>query len=65
MKSLKIFRQGDYCVKSVLIQSSEYGEILCISPYSVQMRENANQNKYEYGQFLPSGSDTILLLSAK
>ena len=28
---------------------TEYGEILCISPYSVQMRENADQNNSEYG----------------
>ena len=25
----------------------EYGEILRISPYSVQMRENADQNNFE------------------
>ena len=29
----------------------EYGEILPISPYSVQMRENADQNNSEYGHF--------------
>ena len=29
---------------------SEYGEILRISPYSVRMRENADQNNSEYGQ---------------
>ena len=28
-----------------------YGEILRISPYSVQMRENADQNNTEYGHF--------------
>ena len=31
---------------------TEYGEILPISPYSVRMRENADQNNSEYGQFL-------------
>ena len=31
---------------------TEYGEILCISPYSVRMRENADQNNSEYGHFL-------------
>ena len=30
---------------------SEYGEILRISPYSVRMRENADQNNSEYGHF--------------
>ena len=33
---------------------TEYGEILRISPYSVQMRENTDQNNFEYGQFLCS-----------
>ena len=33
---------------------TEYGEILGISPYSVRMRENAEQNKSEYGHFLRS-----------
>ena len=31
---------------------TEYGEILRISPYSVRMRENMDQNKSEYGHFL-------------
>ena len=30
---------------------TEYGEIRSISPYSVQMRENADQNNSEYGHF--------------
>ena len=33
---------------------TEYGEMQCISPYSVQMRENADQNNSDYGHF--SGS---------
>ena len=33
---------------------TEYGVILHISPYSVQMRENTDQNNSEYGHFLPS-----------
>ena len=51
-----------HCVESVQIRSffrsvfsrirTEYGEILRISPYSVQMRENADQNNSEYGHFL-------------
>ena len=36
----------NHCVKSV--------RILRISPYSVQMRENAGQNNFEYGHFLRS-----------
>ena len=34
-------------------------EILRISPYSVGMRENADQNKFEYGQFLQSVSSDL------
>ena len=30
---------------------TEYEEILRISPYSVQMRENTDQKNSEYGQF--------------
>ena len=33
---------------------TEYGEIQRISPYSVQMRENVDQNNSEYWQFSPS-----------
>ena len=33
---------------------TEYGEILRISPYSVRMRENVDQNISEYGHFLCS-----------
>ena len=33
---------------------AEYGEILSISPYSVRMRENTDQNNSEYGHFLRS-----------
>ena len=29
----------------------EYGEILRVSPYSVRMQENADQNNSEYGHF--------------
>ena len=38
---------------------TEYEEILCISPYSVQMRENADQNNSEYAHFLRSGRRTL------
>ena len=41
---------------------TEYGEILPISPYSVQMRENADQNNSEYDHFLRSVNQTITLL---
>ena len=36
--------------------TSEYGEILRISPYLARMRENVDQNNSEYGHFLRSGS---------
>ena len=35
---------------------TEYGEIRSISPYSVRMRENRDQNHSEYGHFSCSGS---------
>ena len=38
-----------------ILQNSD-GEILHISPYSVQMRENTDQNNSEYGHFLHSYS---------
>ena len=34
---------------------TKYGEILRVSPYSVQMWENGDQNNSEYGHFLRSG----------
>ena len=34
---------------------TEYGEILCISLYSVRMRENTDQNNSKYGHFLRNG----------
>ena len=33
---------------------TEYGQILCISPYSVQIRGNTDQKNSEYGQVLRS-----------
>ena len=33
---------------------TEYKEILCISPYSVRMREYTDENNSEYGDFLRS-----------
>ena len=45
------------CPYSVLFWSAfsriwtEYGEIRIISPYSVQMRENADRNNSDYGHF--------------
>ena len=51
----------NHCVKSVRSRSFSslyfpafglYTERLRISPYSVQMRENADQKNSEYGQFM-------------
>ena len=45
---------------------TEYGEIRNISPYSVQMRENTDQNNSEYGHFLRSvtfNSDSLKYLT--
>ena len=41
---------------------AEYREILGISLYSVQMRENADQNNSEYGHFLGSEGHTVIML---
>ena len=35
---------------------TEYGDIRSISPYSVRMRENADQNNFEYRHFSPSAA---------
>ena len=36
---------------------TEYGEIQIISPYSVRMRENAEQNNSKYEYFLRSAEE--------
>ena len=41
---------------------TEYGEILCISPYSIQMRQKADQNNYEYWHFLGNVCEVIVFL---
>ena len=63
-KTLTLQLTYQHCVKSVRIRSkfqsvffrirTEYGEILRISPYSVRLRENTDQNNFEYGHFLRS-----------
>ena len=55
------FNKVLHCVKSVRIRNlfwsvfphiqTEYGEILRISPYLVQMRENTDQKNSDYGHF--------------
>ena len=42
---------------------TKYGEILIISPYSIQMRENADQNNSEYEHFSCSGRSGILTVN--
>ena len=44
---------------------TEYGKIRSISPYSVQMRENADRNNSEYGHFLRSVGNFRLLKSSQ
>ena len=41
----------------------ENGEILRISPYLVRMRENTDQNNFEYGHFLPTVWELIYLFT--
>ena len=47
------FDHDDLPASNVLV----YSRIHCISPYSVRMRENANQNNLEYGHFSRSVRD--------
>ena len=62
LATTKNFKMRKMCQYSELFWSAfsyiriEYGEIRNISPYSVQMRENADQNNSEYGHFV-----TVLL----
>ena len=66
-KNQKFNSLHEKCLYSELFWSAffliwtEYGEILRISPYSVRMRENADQNNSEYGRFLRSESSKIIL----
>ena len=61
-KIQKLTTLREKCPHSVLFWfvfsriQTEYGEILRISPYSVRMRENADQNNPEYGDFLRSAN---------
>ena len=57
---LELFLSAFTCIRT------EYGEILRISPYSVRMREKADQNNSECGHFSPAlvegpSFDNILL----
>ena len=40
---------------------TEYGELRSISPYSVQMRENTDQNNSEYERFLRNVTDLSIV----
>ena len=42
---------------------TEYGEILRISPYSIRMRENADQKNSKYGQLSRSDKDILFRLT--
>ena len=62
-----------HCVKCVQIRSffwsvfsrirNQYGEILCISPYSVRMRKNTNQKNSVFGHFSRSVIITVVSLN--
>ena len=65
LKNLPVFTEKHLCLRVFLIKLqasfsriwTEYGEIRSISPYSVQMRENARKNadqNSKYGLFLRS-----------
>ena len=41
---------------------TQYGETRSISPYSVGMRENTDQNNSEYRHFLGSGQGAVFLV---
>ena len=42
---------------------TEYGEIRSISPYSVRMRENVDQNNSEYGHFSRCGTFRVVFIT--
>ena len=49
-------KNTDHSVRSAFPRiQPEYGEILCISPYSVQMQKDKDQNNSKYKHFLRSG----------
>ena len=59
----RVMDNGCHCAKcpySELFWSTfsririDYGEILRMSQYSIQMRENGDQNNFKYGHFLSS-----------
>ena len=60
--NLQLLTLHEKCPHSVLFWSvfshirTAYGEIFRISPYSVQIRENTDQNNSEYGHFLCNAS---------
>ena len=66
------FRRLLHCLKSVQIRSffwsvfsgirTEYGEIRSISPYSVQMRENADMNNSDFRYLLHSENYALRFL---
>ena len=61
------FMHDMYCVKSVHIRSYSglHFSALRISPYSVQMKENADQNNSEYMHFLRSDNKQKLCRSPR
>ena len=45
------------------VRSSNSTTTLRIAPYSVRMRENTDQNNYEYGHFSRSDSAQVKIIS--
>ena len=51
---------------SVFIRiTTGYGDLLCKSPYSIQIRENMDQKNSEYGHFVRSGYHETRKVSKK
>ena len=59
-KSVRIW---SYCVSAFSRIWTEYRKIQTISPYSVLMRENADQNNSEYGHISRSGVKSLMKIT--
>ena len=65
---ISLIMKGEHCVKSACIWSYSGPHfpvfrlnMESISPYSIRIRENANQNNSEYGHFLRIGIHVKIL----
>ena len=60
--NIRLYFDQYHCVKSVPIRSysGPYFPAFGLNTYSVQMRENADQNNSKYGHFLRSACENLI-----